>query len=278
MRTKNFWKNNSNGQFIAPYETAKKWAGAIKALGGIPMIYMQTGFRSLDYAEKTPVSSSTSAKSGRTCDWPAYMHYRSVFRLAQDGLGRDSWVHERTLDRGADVSLGLVASQRTEGDTDLIDKNMITRVGLRWYKNRVVINYDMDGKNPFHAKPANRDGERAMWTMSYVVSGSLMVVASFGRMSKDQIYDLSRPYPFHSERQSARPVDAFTNEFPQVYDYKVNTKWHQLTFYNSDTANSAPVGVNLAGDTAFGGLGLDPAKELSIDRPVNGPAAWTVSF
>ena len=45
---------SSHGQFVPPYETARKWAGAVKALGGIPMIYIQTGFRSQDYAEKFP--------------------------------------------------------------------------------------------------------------------------------------------------------------------------------------------------------------------------------
>ena len=47
------WES-SHGQFVAPYETAGKWAGAIKSLGGIPMIYIQTGFRSQDYAEQFP--------------------------------------------------------------------------------------------------------------------------------------------------------------------------------------------------------------------------------
>jgi hypothetical protein len=141
---------------------------------------------------------------------------------------------------------------------------MISRVGLRWYKNRVVMNYDMDGKNPFHAVPANRDGERAMWTMSYVVSGTLMVVPSFGRMTAEQLHDLSRIYPFHANRQSARPVDAFTNPQPQVYDFMVNPQWHQLTFYNTDPVKPATIGVDLAGDTAFGALGLNPAKQYYV--------------
>ena len=323
---------SSHGQFVAPYETARKWAGAIKALGGIPMIYIQTGFRSQDYAEKFPghmIGNQANAPhlndkgeqqyrdrekqyprklgydytdpgfirhvrevwenlrmagvQGVKFDYPDYpftgwptrggmedpyattaMHYRNVFRLAHDGLGPDCYLHERTLERGSDVTLGLVTSQRTEGDTDRITPAMVARVGLRWYKNRVVVNYDMDGKNPFHAQPANRDGERAMWTMDYVVGGTLMVVPSFGRMSSEQIHDLSRLYPFHAERQSARPVDAFTSKIPRVYDFKVNEAWHQLTFYNPDATQSATVGVELSGDTAFGGLGLDGAKEYYV--------------
>jgi len=46
------------------------------------------------------------------------MHYRNIFHLAHDGLGPESYLHERTLERGSDITLGLVTSQRTEGDTD----------------------------------------------------------------------------------------------------------------------------------------------------------------
>ena len=295
---------SSNGQFVSPFETARKWAGAVKQMGGIPMIYLQTGFRSNDFAEKfpeqmignDPYKSHLNEKGeqayrdnskkeprylgydytdpgfinhvrvvwenlrlagiqGCKFDYPDYpftgwpqtgglensyattdMHYRNIYKLAKDGLGAESFIHERTLDRGSDVTLGLATSQRTEGDTDEIDKWMVSRNGLRWYKNRIVINYDMDCKNPFHVLPENRDGVRSMLTMSYIVSGNLLLSPSFGRMTADHIYDLSRIYPFHANRQSARPADAFNREFPQVYDYKVNSQWHQVTFYNSETA------------------------------------------
>lgn len=320
------WES-SHGQFVPPYETAQKWAGAIKSLGGIPMIYVQTGFRSQDYAEKFPQNMlfqqpnapylnekgeqqfrdkekkqprkmgydytspgfqhhmrevwehlRLAGVQGVKFDYPdlpftgwphggmsdpystTAMHYRTIFRLAHDGLGPDCYLHERALDRGSDVTLGLVTSQRTEGDTDQMNAGMVSRVGLRWYKNRVVINYDMDGKNPFHANPANRDGERAIWTMAYVAGGTLMLSPSFGRMTPEQIRDLSRIYPFHSARQSARPVDAFTSKYPRVYNYRVNDAWHQLTFYNTDSEHEAKIGVALSGDTAAGTLGL------AIDR------------
>ncbi len=323
---------SSHGQFVPPYETARTWCGAIKALGGVPMIYVQTGFRSQDYAEKFPehmLFNATNAPhvnekgeqlyrdkgkkeprklgydytdpgfirhvrevwetlrlaglQGVKFDYPDFpftgwptrggmedkyattaMHYRNIFRLAQEGLGPDCYLHERALDRGSDVTLGLVTSQRTEGDTDNLNPGMVSRVGLRWYKNRTVLNYDMDGKNPFHAVPANRDGERAMLTMSYVAAGTLMIVPSFGRMTGAQIHDLSRLYPFHATRQSARPVDAFTSAHPRIYDYKVSAQWHQLTFYNTDATNSVAIAVELAGDTASGALGLDPAKQYFV--------------
>jgi hypothetical protein len=99
-----------------------------------------------------------------------------------------------------------------------------------------------------------------MWTMAYVVSGTLMVVPSFGRMSAEQIHDLSRLYPYHAARKSARPVDAFTAEYPRVYDYAVTPAWHQVTLHNTDTGAPADIAVDLAGDTAFGALGLDPGR------------------
>jgi hypothetical protein len=345
------WKS-SNGQFTPPYETARKWMSAVKSLGGIPMIYVQTGFRSQDYADQFPEQMifqranapslnekgqpqySDSEKKilrklgpdytnpdfiahvrqvwenlrkwglqGVKFDYPDYpftgwptmgglknpyattaMHYRNVFKLAKDGLGPEAFIHERALTRGSDVTVGLSTSQRTEGDTDLIDASMVSKTGLRWYKNRVILNYDMDGKNPFHVSPSNRDGMRAMLTMSYVVSGSLIIVPSIGRWTDEMMYDISRIFPFHSERKSARPVDAFSSTYPSVYDYQVNEDWHQLTFYNTsfeEPSTTKPigrtgqkrqliavkemiVGVDLSGDTAFGGLGLDPAKEYYI--------------
>jgi hypothetical protein len=323
---------SSHGQFVAPYETAAKWAGAVRALGGIPMIYMQTGFRSQDYAEAFPghmIFNQSDAPflnakgeqqyrdrdgkeprklgydytdpgfiahmrdvwetlrragiQGCKFDYPDFpftgwpttggleddyattaMHYRTIFRLAHDGLGPDCFLHERTLDRGSDVTLGLVTSQRTEGDTDAITKAMITRNGLRWYKNRVVVDYDMDAKNPFHAMPANRDGQRAMLTMSYVVSGTLMIAPSFGRMTTEMLHDLSRLYPYHPQRQSARPLDAFSREYPQIYDYRIDGRAHQLTFCNHDAEAPAAIGVDLAGDAAEGAMGLDAGKRYYV--------------
>ena len=73
--------------------------------------------------------------------------YRNIFRMPHEGLGPECWIHERNLSRGSDVSLGLVASQRTWGDTDLINPRMVSIPGLRWYKNRVCVSYDMDAKS-----------------------------------------------------------------------------------------------------------------------------------
>ena len=48
---------------------------------------------------------------------------------------------------GVSESARSIASQRTENDTDRMDGATVTRCGLRWYKNRVLVNHDADGKN-----------------------------------------------------------------------------------------------------------------------------------
>jgi hypothetical protein len=210
--------------------------------------------------------------------------YRNIFKVAREGLGETCYLHERNLGRGSDVTLGLVASQRVWGDTDRINPAMITRCGLRWYKNRVVVSYDMDAKNPFHCRPDGPDGWRSMFTMAYVISGRMLLGASFSKMTNEQLRDLSRTFPYHTAARSAKPVDAFSGkEWPQVYDFEVNPDWHQVTFLN--TAYDSPewrkakdgskleplgspaasvVGVDLGGEKAEGGLGLNPSKKYYV--------------
>ena len=189
--------------------------------------------------------------------------YRTIFRLAHEGLGPDGYIHERNLARGSDVSLGLVASHRVWGDTDLVTPEMLTRCGLRWYKNRVVVHYDMDSKNLDKAARISPDALQALVTMSYVVSGRLLLGNSFGRMTDQHLHALSRVFPYHAEPKSARPLDAFTNACPQVYDFEVNPGWHQVALYNYRDEPAA-LGVDLAGDTAFGALGLDARKAYYV--------------
>ena len=106
--------------------------------------------------------------------------YRNMFRLAYDGLGKDCYLDERNLLRGSDITLGLVASQRVWADTDGITPEMVTRCGLRWYKNRVVVNYDMDSKDPSDALPLqHQDGNRSLLTMCYVTSGRFLLGTQF---------------------------------------------------------------------------------------------------
>lgn len=188
--------------------------------------------------------------------------FRTIFRLPHDALGPESYVHERNMERGSDVTLGVIASQRTENDSDHIDRNVVTRCGLRWYKNRVVVNYDTDSKNLLRAK--SRDELRSLLTMSYTVTGRLLLANSFTQFSPETLRDLTRIYPFHRTPLTARPVDAFTSQYPRVYDFRISPQWHQLVFYNTERGKETAVSVDLSGNTAEGALGLDPAKSYHV--------------
>lgn len=193
--------------------------------------------------------------------------YRKMFQLAYDGLGHDAYINERNIVRGSDITLGLVASQRVWADNDIMTPAMVGRCGLRWYKNRVVLNYDMDAKDPDKGIPAyNKDGIRAMLTMCYVASGRFLLGRSFSQLTPHQIHDISRIFPFPSAPQSARPVDAFTTAYswPRIYDLEVNDDWHRLTFYNynldSLKADDNNISVSLGKSLNEGGLQLDPTR------------------
>ena len=208
--------------------------------------------------------------------------YRTMFRLALEGLGPESYIQENKLSRGSDITLGLVASQRTAGDADMINPLMVSRDGLRWYKNRVVVNYDKDAKNPDHATPPNRDGWRTMCTMSYVTGGRFLLGLSFSKISDDQFIDLTRIFPSHKQPRSARPADAFTGiNFPRIYDFVVNKDWHQVTLYNTSLDNDTYIGnenfkypegnyiaseifINCSGEPGFGGLGLEAKNSYYV--------------
>ena len=189
--------------------------------------------------------------------------YRDIFRLAREGLGEDCYLHERNMERGSDITLGLVASQRTENDTDRVSPQVITRCGLRWYKNRVVVNYDTDSKNIYRLRN-NRDAVRSLLTMSYVTTGRLLLANSFAQLSPQIVHDLTRIYPFHRTPQTHRPVDAFTQTYPRVYDFEVSPAWHQLIFFNPDDEDSMSIDVDLAGSTAEGTLGLSPDEDYYV--------------
>ena len=198
--------------------------------------------------------------------------YRTCLRFAKEGLGPNSWIHERSIGSPpADLSLGFADSQRTSGDTDRIDPAMISRSGLRWYKNRVVLAYDMDSKELNHGwqtpnyKGSDEDGRR-MLTMAYVAASRLLLADSLRDLKPEALRDLERTFPYHTAPKSARPVDAFTHEgWPRVYDFEVTPKWHQVTlFNNTEPSRAETITVSLSGDTAEGALGLDPKKQYHV--------------
>jgi hypothetical protein len=185
--------------------------------------------------------------------------YRNIFRMPYEGLGPGSYVHERNMERGTDVSIGYVASMRTENDTDRMDETTVTRCGLRWYKNRVLYNQDTDSKNIARLQD-KRDDVRAVLTMAYVTTGRFLLANSFDQFTDETLWDITRTFPYHTENKSARPVDAFVSDVPKVYDFRIDDNWHQVTFYNPDFENSDVIGINISGDPVDGSLGLDPAK------------------
>ena len=189
--------------------------------------------------------------------------YRNIFKYAAEGLGPGAYVHERNMERGTDITIGLVASMRTENDTDAMDSTTVTRCGLRWYKNRVLVNLDTDSKNIARLQD-NRDKIRSVLTMAYVVTGRLLLANSFTQFSPETLWDVSRTFPYHTENKSARPVDAFVSPSPMVYDFEVNHQWHQVTFYNPDMKKERKIGIDLSGEPVDGALGLDEEKAYYI--------------
>jgi len=186
--------------------------------------------------------------------------YRKVFEIASEGLGPKSWLHERNLERGTDLTLGFVASQRVWGDTDGITEEMVSRTGLRWYKNRVVVSYDMDSKNTEKLRQKSLDLLRQMLTMSYVASGRLLLGNSYAKMTAEDVHDLSRVFPFYETPQSARPVDAFISKWPSVYDFKVVEGRHLVTLYNTSNDSVRSFNVPMQASNAEGGLALNTQK------------------
>ena len=78
----------------------------------------------------------------------------------------------------------------------LLLRRWLPRSGLRWYKNRVVVNYDMDAKNLLKAQPSDsEDGVNKLLTMSYVTASRLLLANSFGTLDSAHVYKLSRIYP-----------------------------------------------------------------------------------
>ena len=207
---------------------------------GVKFDYPATGW-SYDGGFEDKYATTTSA-------------YRNIFKLAYEGLGKNSDVHERIPPYG-DIALGVITTQRTEGDNDRVYPARISKTGMRWYKNRVVINYDHDPINPFHTYPyMSSDGWRTAITMTYLTSARMEIGKYFEEMTDEMLHDLSRAMPLLSTRKSPRPIDAFSGkEYPQIYDFEIDPSWHIVTFYNYDIE-----GEDWLTDAyQYGGIGLN---------------------
>lgn len=194
--------------------------------------------------------------------------YLNVFRIARQQLGKNAYLQER-IGPGSDATLEFVSSVRTAGDNNTISPSLVNQAAMRWYKNRRLTNYDMDGKalvQSGYGKNIHQIGaveRRAILTLSYAVSGRLLLTESFRFFSDEVLHELSRVYPFHATTLSARPLDAFIRSQPTIFDFPISASWHQLVLYNGPK-NDREFEIPISGDTAFGAMGLDADREYYI--------------
>ncbi|WP_457269225.1 hypothetical protein [Pedobacter sp. UYEF25] len=198
--------------------------------------------------------------------------YRQFFQLARDGLGSDAFLHERNLGEydtpRLDVTAGIVDLQRVWWDTSDFEPEMASRMGLRWYKNRVVFNYYPDGKSlldPETKKPLSTDARRTMLTQIGLLSGRLELATAFEDITEEMRYDITRLYPVLQEPKSFRPVDMLMDKKnPEVYVYDISPEWSQVILCNNSKVKKN-VSAPLSGiQYETGSLGLKPDKKYYV--------------
>ena len=198
--------------------------------------------------------------------------YRKVFELCREGLGEEAFIHERNLGESdaprTDATVGIIDLQRVTGDGSHFTTEMITRIGLRWFKNRNCFLYYPDSKTMLEIQtkePISTKLRRAILSGHSLIAGRLELATSFSSMNEEIIHDISRIYPAVKSRKAPRPVDMFTRKkHPEVYLYKVTPTWLNALFFNTDTVKSevsAPLSGNMV---VTGSLGLDPENEYHI--------------
>lgn len=170
--------------------------------------------------------------------------YRRIYEIAANVLKKGSYLDERCLERGSDITIGLATSQRIWGDTDDITPEMIKRGSLRWYKNKQIFSYDMDAKNLNKVTPKNEDGVRRLLTMTYFTSGRLLLANSFEKLSDSTLSDLSKLYPYHNTTINTRPIDIFERDIPKIFFSTINDYRYSLVLYNQFDNKSDTVTVD----------------------------------
>jgi len=188
--------------------------------------------------------------------------YRRAFGLLREAMGRAGLIDERNIGESGrpclDVTAGLVDTQRTWADSNAFVPEMISRSGLRWYKNRVVFNYYSDTKA---VHDLSKDVLQSLITMNFLTSGRLDLATSFSLFTPEMIRIVSRSYPHYSESKTARPLDAFTGILdPQVYDLELTPDWHQIALYNTGQ-EEANVTTAISGERVNSAVGLDPTAQ-----------------
>jgi len=248
----------------------KRWGG--DGLVGIKHDYPQTNWF-VKGGFDDPYATSTSV-------------YKKWFELCREGLGPDALIHERNLRRNKgvlfnafmptlDTCIGVNDLQRVSKDNSHIEPEFITKIALRWYKNRVVMNYYPDCK----AMTVNRtqdidDNKRhTILTLLALVSGRLELATPYQMWTPKVKRDVSRVFPVLTTPKSPRPVDMLKGRnVPEVYVYNVNPSWVHVILFNTDNprgrnAKKEPrvVSAPISGDQAdTGSLGLKADAEYYV--------------
>jgi hypothetical protein len=187
--------------------------------------------------------------------------YRRAFQLLREAMGEDGLIDERNLGESGrpclDLTAGLVDTQRTWGDSNQFVPDMVSRSGLRWYKNRTVFNYYSDTKAVHGLEPKEL---QSLITLNFLTSGRLDLATSYSLFTPEITRIVSRSYPHYPDPVSARPLDAFTGVVdPQVYELELTPDWRQVTFYNT-WEEKATVSTALSGERVDNAIGLDPEE------------------
>jgi hypothetical protein len=187
--------------------------------------------------------------------------YRRAFELLREAFGKEGLIDERNIGESGrpclDVTAGIVDTQRTWTDSNKFVPEMVSKSGLRWYKNRTVFNYYSDTK-AVHDHP--KDVLQSLLTMNFLTSGRLDLSSSYSLFTPEITHAVSRTYPHYREINTARPLDAFTGvEDPQVYALELTPDWHQVALYNTGSAE-AIVSTAISGERVDNALGLDPRE------------------
>ena len=207
--------------------------------------------------------------------------YRKQFELLRQGLGPEATLHEQILGGNdpdnptpiTDATAGVVDLQRVWRDSSHIEPEMVSRIGLRWYKNRKVYSYYEDTKNFYQPYKVVGDKveilpleeRQTILTLSGFLSGKLDLATSYTMMSQEVANQLSKIYPVINERKAPRPVDMLLRKEPTTYVYDVTDQWSQVMLINPDTQNPQEISAPFSGDQAnTGSLGLKPGKRYHV--------------
>jgi len=186
--------------------------------------------------------------------------YLRAFELLREAMGDDALIDERNLGESGrpclDLTAGVIDTQRTWADSNAFVPEMVSRSGLRWFKNRTVFNYYSDTKAVHGLEAADL---HSLITLNFLTSGRLDLATSYSLFTPEVTHIVSRSYPHYPDPISARPLDAFTGiEDPQVYELELTPDWRQVTFYNTG-AETTVLSTDLSGDRVDNAIGLDPA-------------------